>query len=260
MAISSIGHLGVYPVFLLMLLGLMSFSLNADSADKTTLIFDAPDTCPFICPGKDKPGIMIEIVDKVFEGSEYVIEWRYVPWVRGIYEANEGAVNALLGPTLTEAPELSFPTNEVFNQLTCFYVRTDDDWQFTGTPSLLDRRRIAIVSGHSLEEFDYLKQSNPEAFLIVNQNVLLNSMVDLVLQNRVNTAALLKRFYDYTVDESNKKQLKSAGCLDKISIYLAFSPKFSNFRKLIEYYDTTFPTQRVQQEIPRILEAYGTSL
>lgn len=221
------------------------------------------DWCPQICVNKNKPGYIVEIVNTVFADSPYTIKIDYYPWSRAIKLTKEGKVTALLSPAKAEAPMLRYPAQEVGRQQMCFFTGKDSIWQYKGIESLKGQQ-IGVSADSSLEELNgYLKQ-HPEQFQFQPYHKrYLEQNAGKLNKKRIDSFLFT---YNSTVYELNRlgigNNYRSAGCVSKTNVYLAFSNISSNQQEvsqMIDYLDQKMVQLHLEGTVQRIMNKYQLS-
>lgn len=242
---------------LLIVFGFSSYCF-ADEIEKEIKIAII-DWCPAICPDKEKPGYIYEVVKKVFENSSYHITFVTMPWPRAIKEVSTGKYHALLAPIKSEAPQLIYPKHEVGIQKTCFYTRKDDPWNFDGIDSLKRKRSIAIVKGNSLLEYDNFVKANPQVFKYITFDKFLARTIKMIKNERINTFVYTKTETSFYFNNNKlKEQFKNSGCVQGSKLYLAFNPNFrESSREAIKFFDKRMAILKQGSFIRKLMKTYG---
>ena len=128
-----------------------------------TIKVAAIDWCPQICIDEDKPGYTVELLNKIFHGSEYTVEIDIFPWTRAIKYVTDGEYDALLAPAKKEAPHLTFPHFPIGYQRMCFFINAKSNWDYKNKESLANMQ-IGIAKDTSIEELNGYIQKHSEQF------------------------------------------------------------------------------------------------
>jgi len=224
-----ISHLALIKVTLaLLLLGLTTPSIaeNKDQiAPKQLIHIDAIDWCPQICLDPKHPGYVVELVNKIFENTQYQLSINIYPWSRAIKNVSLGKADALLSPAKSEAPNLLYPQLSVGYQQMCFFTRYKSNWRYDGINSLKGLQ-IGIATDTSIEELnDYVKnhpwqfqfQPYHERYLAQNIAKLEKGRMDAFLFTKNSTLFALHKL-------QKQSNIKEVGCVSRAPIYMAFTP------------------------------------
>lgn len=229
---------------------------KVDKEDKQVKIA-AFDWCPAICPGKENPGYIVEIVEQAFKLSGHSIEVEYFPWLRAIHQTKTGMSHALLSPAKNEATTLLYPKNEVGVQKTCFFTRGDDDWKYEDKNSFNDRK-VAVVVGNSLEELNSFAKENPQIFIFQQSEDFLPRAIKMFDIKRINTLVYTESEAKYYFNLHNIKGFKNAGCVSEVKLYIAFSPSQADrSKKLMMIFDKSMESIKKTDFIPTVMKKYG---
>lgn len=219
----------------------------------------AIDWCPQICPGQERPGYVVDIVNAVFAGSDHQLNVDYYPWSRAIFLTETGQVDALLSPAKAEAPALLYPSEEVGIQRMCFFTRSDTDWRYTGVDSLTGKQ-IGIATDTSIEELNEFVANNPnqfqyrpyfEHYIAQSAAKLDKGRMDLFLFTHNTTIFELTRL-------GKRDDYRNAGCVNMTEIYMAFTPNLrrEQNRDIIKLFDKRIKELHESGAIQAIMASY----
>ncbi len=201
---------------------------DANSPQPRQFAIASIDWCPYICvDSPQKPGVLVEYVQKIFQGSDFQITFTHMPWARAIHETHTGKFLALLAPAKEEAPGLIYPNQSLGYQHMCMFTRSDDPWKYTGIQSLNGRRVVYAYGAYpaSLEGAQEFTAFYPmpynKTFVVRGVKMVMNRRTDTLLFTVYSTL-------DYLNREGLEKQMKNAGCVQQQAVYLAFSPHESH--------------------------------
>ncbi len=229
------------------------------ASSEDTFKISVIDWCPFICPDNpNKPGILVEYVQAIYEGSGYEINMEVYPWSRAIVYALDGTSDALLAPTKNEAPGMVFPRLELSLQTLCFFTLSDNPWVYKGVKSLSNKHII------------YPQDALPETLVKKNIHVTFtpkaytkdfNRQVSSMLKSRRIEIVLAAEYAMSSHLKLNQLSnlITSAGCLPPEKIYLAFTPNPSNkshINHLIKIYNKRIKILIKQQLLKDLLAKY----
>jgi len=234
---------------------------HAQATYAETIKVAAIDWCPQICIDEGKRGYTVEVINKIFQGSEYTLEIDIFPWTRAIKYVSDGKYDALLAPAKKEAPHLTFPNFPVGHQRMCFFTDAKNPWRYENKQSL-DGMQIGIAIDTSIEELNGYIKEHPEKFQYqpyheryVSQNAgkVLKKRIDAFLFTNNTTLYELK-------SEKLHNKIKNAGCVSEAEIFLAFTSvkqKKQQIDKMINYFNNRMAQLIKSGEINKILHNYG---
>ena len=195
------------------------------SAMASGLHIAAIDWCPQICLDSQRPGYVVELVNEVYKEQQSEVTTKHYPWSRAIKLVSNGDAQALLSPAKKEAPHLVYPEQPVGYQQMCFFVRKNNDWQYTGEASL-HGQRVGIATDTSVEELNDFVKANPEIFQFqpYHERFVVQNAGKLLF-DRIDSFIFTLNTTRYTLEKANLlDKVKVAGCVAKVPIYIAFTP------------------------------------
>jgi len=203
---------------------ILCFIISSSITHAQTIKVAAIDWCPQICVDKSRAGYTVDLIKKIYQGSEYTLQIDIFPWSRAIKYVTEGKYDALLAPAKKEAPHLIFPRFGVGSQRMCFFTSIKDPWEFDGEQSLANKQ-VGIAFDTSIEELNEYIEKHPEQFqfqpyheryVAQSAKKVMKGRVDAFLFTKNTTMLELK-------NAGLEKSIRSAGCVSQAEIYLAFT-------------------------------------
>lgn len=235
------------------ILSLVLIAQSSLASSPVSLLAD--EWCPYTCqPESSKPGILVEISDKIFADSNAPLDFQLVNWARAIKVVRAGKADALLGAYISDSPDFIFHTKPIIYSQMCFFINDADNWQYTGLDSLSDRF-VSVINGYSYgEAFDDFIIQSPKNIINLAGDELINRELMMLRKKRINT--ILEDKYVFN-DRLKSNHLKSAGCLKKEGVYIAFSPALKvRSAALADRVDKKLAELESQGEIDKIIERY----
>ena len=226
-----------------------------------TIKISAIDWCPQICSANEKPGYIIELVEKIYSDSKYQLDIQFYPWSRAIKNVRNGNADALLSPAKAEAPDLLFPKYGVGKQRMCFFTSKDSIWQYNG-PNSLNNLQIGIAKDTSIAELDEYLKIHPEQFQFqpYHERYVIQNARKLD-KNRIDTFLFTENSTRYILAQANEwDKYRKAGCVSEAIIYMAFTPVDTNpqrVREMIDFFDMRMKKINKTQFFSNLLEKYG---
>lgn len=191
--------------------------------------------CPYTCDKKEgKPGILSELVEEIFKGTKYRVQFEVVPWSRAVEGARRGEYSGIIGAFKPDAPDFVFPDKEQALATNCFFTKNTSSWSFK-SESDLKEKHIGVIKGYSYSEIDKFLESLPPKWLdratgqeplLKNLKKLLVGRLDVVLEEGRVMNNLAKR-------EGKEKEIRNAGCLKEVNkTFVALSPKLPHAKEV----------------------------
>lgn len=212
---------------LALLLGLASPISKAE-----TIVIAADEWCPYTCDDQKRPGIAIELAQKIYE--PHGISVKYVfhdDWGEILERVASGEYDAAAGAVPAEVPHLRLPKHRFSTQSACFFMHPRSNWSYRGLDTL------ESVSIGMVESYSFTKKL--DQYLLSNMG---SEKVRGYVNGKQLTAAFNRGEFDAMLENSKvvsyrelqgefKFQIRRTGCqtlpstMD--SLYFAFSPTSS---------------------------------
>ena len=244
-------------MFVAMLFSTHSFATD----DERTIKIASIDWCPQLCPKEEKKGYIHDLVTEIYTQQGYQLDIETMPWSRAIALTRKGTRVALLSPAKAEAPDLRYPGENVGTQQMCFFTGIKSDWTYRGKKSL-ENLSIGIANDTSIEELNYYVQANKEQFqfLPYGQHYISTSLKKLDLE-RIDAFLFTLNTTNHEIKKAGLQNIyRSAGCVSKSNIYIAFSPAesvWAEVDELIKVFDEGIKNLRRTNQAEDILSVYG---
>lgn len=243
----------------------------ADAQIKKIIQVAADDWCPVTCAldDKDKPGILVEILNLALAESNFQIKYNVLNWPRAVEMAQAGEIHGILGAYKSDAPNFLFSKTSPLLSRDCFFAAPNSlknkDWKYTDLKSLTGLE-VGIVYGYSYgTQLDQFKESKEgkQIFKTVGgdnpleQNIqkLKKSRINLLLENDL----VIK--YKATTMQKTDFDLASKGCVSDKEIFIALSPNkkvLEDNQKIISAIDIFLASKNGKNEVDRIIKKYVT--
>lgn len=239
---------------------LFSESSLAQENSKTIKIASI-DWCPQLCPKEEKKGYIYDLVTEIYTQQGYELDIETMPWSRAIALTRKGTRVALLSPAKAEAPDLRYPGENVGTQQMCFFTGIKSNWTYRGKKSL-ENLSIGIANDTSIEELNFYVQANKEQFqfLPYGQHYISTSLKKLDLK-RIDAFLFTLNTTNHEIRKAGLQDMyRSAGCVSKSNIYIAFSPAesvWTEVDELIQVFDDGIKRLRRNGQATKILTKYG---
>ena len=223
------------------------------------------DWCPQICPNTpERPGYIVEIINQLFNDSEYKINIDYFPWSRAIRYVKQGKYSVLIAPAKKEAPSLTFPKIPIGIQRMCFYTLSENSWRYHNKHSLKGLK-IGIAEDSSIEELnDYIKHNIEQFQMQPYHERFVPQNINKLLKNRIDAFVFTRNSTNYIASESGFfNKIKQSGCVSEAPVYFAITPTLvteTSTIKLKHQFETRMYEMIENGKLDIILNNYDTAL
>lgn len=238
----------------LMLLFIFVMISQTTFADK--IMVAADPWCPYTCDSKtNKKGYMIEILQKAVPQHE--ISYQILSWAKALADTKSQTINAAVGAGDGDKDGMILTTTMGYSQ-NCFFVKKGSSWKYSGLASLEKLNTLGAVNGYTYnEEVDGFVAKNAkkidpapgEDALGINTKKVIAGRTDAFIEDLNVTEAYLK--------ENKITNIESAGCIESVPLYVAFSFKHPKAKKYIEEINAGVDKLRKSGELQKILDNYG---
>ncbi|MBN2707131.1 MAG: transporter substrate-binding domain-containing protein [Deltaproteobacteria bacterium] len=220
--------------------------------------------CPINCEeNSTRPGIMIEMAQKIFARQGYQLKYRALPWSRAIAEARAGRIDGVVGAFEGDVPDFIFPENEIMElSSSSLFVRKTSSWEYLGMASL-KKVSLGIIRGYDYgEELNaYIQASGDAAGKIQTMSAErpLEKNIRKLLAGRVDVLVESAPVFWYTATQLGlSRQLKEAGRISRPrKCYIAFSPARAEAKKYAALLSAGIADLKKSGEYQSILLSYG---
>ncbi len=229
-------------------------------ADTITLVSD--EWCPINCiPGAREPGFMVEVTRTVFSNEGHIVEYKKVPWERAIAQTRKGKYNAIIGAYVGDAPDFVFPENEQGMIGNAFYTLKENNWNFSGTDSLV-KLRLGVIKGYDYGESINTYINDPKNLKMIQLTfgeTPLELNIKKLIKARVDTVLESEYVFNYKISQmGHKDKIRFAGVAappDKA--FIAFSPVNEKSKEYARILSDGMTKIRKSGELKKILAKYG---
>jgi polar amino acid transport system substrate-binding protein len=210
-------------------------------------------------PGSERPGYVIEMLQRVLGAAGHQIDYQVVPWQRALHQTGKGKADCVVGAYPEEAPHLLFSKVPVGMDTDVFISAADDTWVYEGVASLAGKR-FGAVAGYSYDtSLDALIASKPDGMvMIAGHDGLLRGLrmidsgrLDLFVESR--TVFLANVYLAGT-----RQKYRIAGETEQESpMFVACTPGNPHAAAWLALLDDAIPAMRKNGELATLLRRYG---
>lgn len=242
---------------ILVLATIALYAVRPASYGSDKVILGINEWCPYICSEPtEKRGIFTEIVKEIFEREGYDVDFRMVPFVRGIAETRSGSFDGIIGIVIDVAPNLVYPSEALFSTQFCIYSLVDSTWEFKGFDSSYPELKIGIISGKEAISFDFDK-AFPSTFTVHGNQDTVPRLIRLLMQRRIDVFIEAQTTVDYELSrDSALSKLRVAGCVKGRDEYVAFSPENPRAKEYADLITRGLIRLKMSGRIDRIVRSY----
>ena len=201
---------------------------------------------------------MIEVAKTVFERKGHNIDYQVHPWIKSIESVRNARATALVATTKLDAPDLIYPEKSMGSNKDCFYVRTQDKWEYN-TLSDLKERKIGIAEAYAYNPLlsTYFSENSKQTTIAsgsdplkLNLERLDNKTIDTLVENPF--------VFNYiTAQEKIRDKYEEAGCTDDNDLYIAFSPKNPRSKEFAKMLSDGIEELRKDGTLDKIISKYA---
>jgi len=214
------------------------------------------DWCPYICnPSDKKPGILIEIVEEIFQTQGYQVRFSKIPLNRAIIEIQNNRVQGIVGIVPAVMPSLIFPEEPVINTQFCFFTLPQSKWQYNSLTPYYPETRVAVVAGKKISTHIATAFPNREAIYGVKNTS--KRLIEMLNLQRIDAFIEDKTVILYLLQQSHPiSPLRMAGCVEEKKEYIAFSPTDPQAKKYAKILSNGIRRLRGSGKIKEITASY----
>jgi len=182
------------------------------------------DWCPYICnPSAKKPGILIEIVEDIFQKEGYQVRFSKIPFNRAVVEIQNNRVQGIVGIVPEVMPSLIFPEEPVISTQFCFFTLPQSKWHYNSLTPYYPETRVAVVAGKKISS--HIAKAFPNREAIYGVKNTSKRLIEMLNLQRIDAFIEDKTVILYLLQQSHPvTPLRMAGCVEEKKEYVAFSP------------------------------------
>lgn len=237
------------------------FSLSSTAVQADRIVIAADVWCPFNCePKSDQPGFMVEIARLVFAKQGHNVIYLTMDWERAIHETRKGNINAVIGAFKGDAPDFVFPEQELSLVGNTFFVRKEDNWNYSGVESLRNRQLGAIKGYDYGDELrDYIGEETTAQVLLLGGEEPLNRGIRMLDTGRLGAVVEGEQVFWYAASSLGlADNFRTAGQSGELNAsYLAFSPELGNSDLYAQQLSEGIQMLRESGALAELLKKYG---
>ena len=232
-------------------------------AAPTPLIIAADAWCPYNCEATSHDrGFMIDAAAEILGKYNYEVIYRNEPWTNAMHDVAEGQIDAVVGAGSAEAKDLVTAFEPLGINKTCFFTSSERNFRYTGVTSL-NAVRLGVIAGYLYGDLidRYVEEHRihyNRVQLVTGDKPLLQNVKKLQA-GRIDALAENEMVMSFSTRKFNIKGLRNAGCEKETALYIAFSPKRSDSKRLAELMNGGMPELRSSGRFKVILKRYGVN-
>lgn len=236
------------------------FSVITRAEIPKSITLAAADWCPYTCPSKEEPGIVVEYFRNILAPYGITLDIRYLPWNRAIREVNIGSVAGLTTAVPSEAPDLQFTSVATMDYSVCLYSRESSNWQYSEPSSLKGNILGAALNYSYGESIDAYINENIDngAITFIAGDKKIFRYASMLRSNRID--AFIGDMYVTGWGAKNEnidmQQIKINHCLQKTPFYMALNPELLWSKELINLLDQELSKEENSEILSEIIYRY----
>ncbi|MFP5520256.1 MAG: substrate-binding periplasmic protein [Bdellovibrionia bacterium] len=237
---------------------LLLFCFHANSKEQIAVRVAADIWCPYTCEAGERPGYLIEVMQKALSFQKIRVDYEVVNWARAVKEAGEGSYYAIAGASKDDAPNFVFPERAQMELFFELFTLKDKNWKFAGYEK---GKKIGVINGYNYDEKsnEEIRKKNPD-FVVVSGERGLNSLIPMLNMGRVDAILETKGvFFEGLRNlKIDSKMYKSIGTTSApIPHFIAFSPKYADAKKIAALLVDGQKKLEKSGELKKIKQKYG---
>ena len=223
------------------------------------VIYD--DYCPYYCDYQTvaQRGYLADILKAIYEKKGYQVEILFAPYARALREVEIGEADVIPGVFESEAKHLLLSKLRVGVLQFVFFVRKENNWEFTDIESLKKIKTIGVIRSYDYLIIDDYLRENPDRTLVISGKNQATRGLRLLSLGRIS-AFPEDRFVGnyYAAQLSLGDQFREAGNLgDLADLLVAFTPQSKKASHMKSIYEKGLLELRKSGELGKILEKYS---
>lgn len=237
------------------------FWVSSSAAEVITLRAD--EWCPFNCAIGAKPGYGVELANEIFTKAGHQVEYGLAPWGRSLEDCLHGTIDAVIGASPVDGPELIFPEEAIGVWDTTFVVRKGNSWRYADVKSLSAVKLGGIIGYIYMEPVGAYVEANKgdrNRVDLVGARMPLEQNLRKLVAGRIGAAMESRAVLDFKLREMGLlDEVDFAGGTETGPIYIAFSPKNPKAREYARLLDAGIREMRASGRLKQVLDRYGVS-
>jgi polar amino acid transport system substrate-binding protein len=242
--------------------GMLVLLASGGALQAATISIVADEWCPYNCtPGDERPGYMIEIVQKVLGEAGHTIDYRNMPWSRAIEEARRGKFDAIVGAAQGDAPDFVFPGEKLGVSANVLMVKSGTAWRYSDLDSL-QAVSLGTIRDYSYgDELDaYITQHEKDAkrVQVASGDTALETNFRKLDAGRIDVLVEDRNVIEYYLAGAGQAgAYVAAGDLGEDDLFIAFSPANKDAAEYARLLGEGVQKLRASGELAVILKKYG---
>lgn len=227
------------------------------------LIVAADAWCPYNCEATSHDrGFMIDAASEILGKYGYEVVYRNQAWTNAMRDVRLGQVDAVVGAGASETKDLVPAFEPLGINKTCFFTSSKKNFHYTGVTSL-NTVKLGVIAGYLYSDLidRYIEEHRihyNRVQLVTGDKPLLQNIKKLQA-GRIDALAENEMVMNFSMRKFNITGLRNAGCEKETALYIAFSPKRADAKKLAEIMNGGMPEIRRNGRFRTILKHYGVA-
>lgn len=210
---------------------------------------------------KRREGYVLEVLKLIFGKKGYKLTYEAMPWPRALLSAKANVHQIIVGISHPEKyKKLLFPKHSIGMMGNGLFGRSTTDWYYDGIGSLKGKS-IGIIKDYTFGiEFDgYFEEHKSDLNMVqiamgvnaleINLKKLAIGRIDLIFDDVQSVLGTAEKM-------GISDKIKPVGFDNTFAIYVAFSAKNPEAKKLLQIFDQSIHSMRQNGKLQKILDRY----
>ncbi len=223
------------------------------------------DTKPYVNIENNKlsvvnPGAIVEITESVASALKWDLQYQILPFTRQLKSLENGDSHMILA--LLKAPnrDLEYSKLALAASKLCIYKTESDTTIIRDTDDLM-QKRLGIVNGYSYGKLDAYIDEYSETSKIVRvsgeDGKVFKKLSKLLVKGRIDLFVASQNIFDHFNLHNDFTSIVSAGCVDSLYAYAAFSKQHVSSKRWVNQFDNEMAKFQKTPEFQAILNKYN---
>lgn len=226
------------------------------------VVLAADRWCPVTCDARGNlPGYAVELAREALALSGRLLEYRVMPWERAVDAARAGRIDGVIGTVTAETPDFVYPQQAIGSNTNVFFVRAEDTWRYRGLRSL-EGVVVGIANEYSFspgfDQYAARHRADPARLHVLYSTDPVQQGLTLLRAGRIDAFLDDRTVVNWALrHDQGAPALRESGELNKIPLYIAFSPARGDAPATAAALDQGLEALRANGRLAEILSRYG---